>query len=145
MLSTFDLILLGTLVSVGGLAFLHRRERAPIDWKWLNARSSPHLEVSPEDRDKLDRAATLAGTRWLTVGVLTFLLGYTQGADEGYLLGPWSDVLFHVIFVAGCWAMTAYGIGRKVDAATGRAKDRTNASPISTASLHDSPPLRTSD
>jgi hypothetical protein len=135
------LILLGSLVSAGGLVFLRQRKRPPVGWKWLNPRQFPESEVRPEDRDNLERAATLAGTRWLTVGALTLFLAYVHGADEGYLLGPWSDVLFHVIFVAGCWGMTALGIRRKAEAATGR----TNESPIATVSLHNPRPVRTGD
>jgi hypothetical protein len=106
MISTFDLTLLGSLVSAGGLAFLTQG-------KWPHLSSSRRasrrtIELPAECREHHARAAALAAARWLTVGSLTLFIGYVHGADEGYLFGPWGDVLFHLIFVSTCWAATAY-------------------------------------
>lgn len=79
MISTFDLTLLGSLVSAGGLVFLRQ-----------------------------GKSAAIAGARWLTVGALTLFLAYAHGADDGYLFGPWSDVMFHVVFVSACWGATSF-------------------------------------
>ena len=106
MISTFDLTLLGSLVTVGGLALLQHRK-----WPYLSAGRLPSREtagMTPESRDNYERSAAIAATRWLTAGAVTLFLAYTHGAEEGYLFGPWSDVLFHVVFVSASWAMTAY-------------------------------------
>src|SRR5512143_652402 len=79
MISTFDLTLLGSLVSAGGLVFLRQ-----------------------------GKSAAIAGARWLTVGALTLFLAYAHGANDGYLFGPWSDVMFHVVFVSACWGATSF-------------------------------------
>lgn len=81
MISTFDLALLGSLVSAGGLLFLRQ-----------------------------GKSAATAGSRWLTVGALTLLLAYAHGEEEGYLLGPWSDLMFHVVFVSTCWVATSFRV-----------------------------------
>ena len=106
MISTFDLTLLGSLVSAGGLAFLRQGK-----WPYLRVHVlgiGNHLELSAESRDHLTRSMALAGARWLTVGALTLCVAYAHGADEGYLFDPWTDVMFHLIFVSTCWATTAY-------------------------------------
>ena len=123
MISTFNLILLGSLVSAGGLVFLRQRKWPHFEKIWLSGRQSSHAESTRESREKLERSTALAGTRWLTVGALTLFLAYAQGGAEGYLLGPWSDLLLHVVFVAGCWGMTAWGIKRKAEAPAGQTND----------------------
>lgn len=55
-------------------------------------------------------SATTAGARWLTVGAPPLLLAYAHGEEEGYLFGPWRDVMFHVVFVSTCWVATSYRI-----------------------------------
>ena len=141
MISSFDLILLGSLISAGGLVFLQQGKRPHFTWRWLNARQALHGGSTQESRDRLERVVTLAGTRWLTVGVLTLFLAYARDGEEGYLLGPWSDLLFHIVFVAGCWGMTALGIKRKAEASAGQTKDNH----ISPASLTGPHPARISD
>lgn len=111
MISTFDLTLLGSLVSAGGLAFLGQGRWPQLGRKWLAGRQPAHDGWSP-DRDRRDRSITLAGARWLTVGVLTLFLAYAHGAEEGYLFGPWGDVMFHVIFVSTCWGATTFRMKR---------------------------------
>ena len=136
MISTFDLTLMGSLVSAGGLVFLQQAKRphlGHLGWKWLNGRPSHHSGSTSESRNRLERSVTIAGTRWLTLGALTLFLAYVHGAEEGYLFGPWSDVIFHVTFVAGCWAMTAFRIKQSAEQPTGQAND----SPIATVSLPD--------
>ncbi|HSE57653.1 MAG TPA: hypothetical protein VLA99_03045 [Nitrospiraceae bacterium] len=130
MISTFDLILLGSLISAGGLVFLQQAKRPHFEKIWLSGRQAPHAGSTRESRERLERSTALAGTRWLTVGALTLFLAYAQGAAEGYLMGPWSDLLFHLVFVAGCWGMTAWGIKRKAEAPAGQ----TNDCPSSTSS-----------
>ena len=106
MISTFDLTLLGSLVSAGGLVFLRQGT-----WPHLSVHSlglGKRLELSAERRDQHARSTALAGARWLTVGALTLFVAYAHGAAEGYLFSPWTDVLFHIVFVATCWAATAY-------------------------------------
>jgi hypothetical protein len=141
MISTFNLILLGSLVSAGGLVFLRQAKRPHLGWRWLDGRQAHHSGSTPESRERLERSVTIAGTRWLTVGALTLFLAYAHGSEEGYLIGSWSDVMFHVTFVASCWGITAFGIKRKAETPTGQ----TNDSPIATVSLPDPRLSRTSD
>lgn len=136
MISTFDLTLLGSLIVFGGLVFLQHRNWPHFGRIWLSGRRSFHADSTPESRERLERSAVMAGTRWLTVGALTLFLAYAQGGEAAYLFGPWSDVLFHVVFVAGCWGMTALGIKRKTEAPAGRTNDRT----LTSVSLADSHP-----
>ena len=96
MLSTYDLTLLGSLVSVGGVAFLRQGKRA--------------IQLTAERREQQARSTALAGARWLTVGALTLFMAYAHGAKDGYLFGPWTDVIFHIVFVSTCWATTVYRI-----------------------------------
>ena len=104
MLSTYDLTLLGSLVSAGGLAFLRQG-------KWPHhAGRTRTIELPAESREQHARSTALAGARWLTVGALTLFMAYVHGAKEGYLFGPWTDVMFHLVFVSSCWATTAYRI-----------------------------------
>lgn len=109
MISTFDLTLLGSLVSAGGLVFLQQGK-----WPHPGSRRfrSGTLPVEPtgENRENHERSTAVAGARWLTLGALTLFLAYFHGADEGYFFGPWSDVMFHVVFVSTCWGMTAFRI-----------------------------------
>jgi len=111
MISTFDLTLLGGMVSMGGLAFLRQPK-----WPSLGLRRLPRVKSMPEfSKECLKdhaRSTALASARWLTVGILTLLIGYAHGEDHGYLFGPWSDVLFHMLFVSTCWTMTVYRINR---------------------------------
>jgi hypothetical protein len=86
MISTFDLTLLGGLVFAGGLVFLRRGQ-----------------------------SSAVAGGRWMAVGALTLFVAYVHGADDGYLFGPWSDVMFHVFFVSTAWGMTAFRIRRDAE------------------------------
>ena len=102
MISTFDLTLLGSLVSAGGLVFLRHGKWPHFGSRWLRGRTLPAV-MTGESR-------AVAGARWLTLGALTLFLAYFHGAGEGYLFGPWSDVMFHVVFVSTCWGMTAFRI-----------------------------------
>ena len=106
MISTFDLMLLGSLVAAGGLVFVRQGK-----WPYLRVHSlgiGRQLGLSAESRDHLTRSMALAGARWLTVGALTLFVAYAHGAHEGYLFDPWTDVIFHLVFVSTCWAATAY-------------------------------------
>jgi hypothetical protein len=117
MLSTYDLTLLGSLVAAGGIAFLRQG-------KWPHL--IPHcvddptrmIDLPAESREQHARSTALAGARWLTVGALTLFIGYVHGAKEGYLFGPWTDVMFHLVFVSTCWAMTVYRINQAVNRST---------------------------
>ena len=117
MISTFDLTLLGSLVSAGGLVFLRQRE-----WPHLRLHrfriQKQLVDLTAETRDHLERSTTLAGARWLTVGALTLFIAYLHGSEEGYLFGPWADVLFHLVFVSSCWATTAFRIHQAAERAT---------------------------
>jgi hypothetical protein len=107
MISTFDLTLLGSLVSAGGLVFLKQGKWLALTLDRLGI-SNRVIQQSVESREHHARAAALAGARWLTVGGLTLFIAYVHGAEESYLFGPWTDVLFHLIFVSTCWGATAY-------------------------------------
>lgn len=111
MISTFDLLLMGSLVSAGGLAFLRQAKRPHLRRRWLNRQTLPSGSTA-KHRDSMERAVTTAGVRWLTMGALTLLLAYTHGGEAGYLFGLWTDVLFHVTFVSSCWAATTYRLTR---------------------------------
>src|SRR5512146_2754153 len=102
MISTFDMTLMGSLVTAGGLMFLLQAKWPNLGWKQLNGRQYHKSRLAPETLDKLERSVAIAGARWLTVGVLTLFLAYTHGAEEGFLFGPWGDVSFHLIFLSGC-------------------------------------------
>jgi hypothetical protein len=111
MISTFDLTLLGSMVSIGGLAFLRQGK-----WPYMNLSrftgAKPAAALSAERLDRHERSTALAGVRWLTVGALTLFIAYAHGAEEGYLFGAWSDVMFHLVFVSACWTTTAYRINQ---------------------------------
>jgi hypothetical protein len=107
MISTFDLTLLGSLVSAGGLVFLRHGTWPYPSWSLLGIGKRP-FELSAESSHQHARSTALAGVRWLTVGVLTLFIAYVRGAEEGYLFSPWSDVMFHLVFVSTCWATTAF-------------------------------------
>lgn len=139
MISTFDLTLLGSLVSAGGLVFLRLGKRPHLGPRWLNRRQADHGRSTPESRDKLGQWAAIAGTRWLTVGTLTLFFAYAHGAEEGYLFGPWSDVMFHILFVSACWGATAWRLKQAAEQPTGRTHDRS----MSALSLPDTRSSRT--
>ncbi len=102
MISTFDLTLLGCLVSSGGLAFFA--------WPSVVMRLTG-AGVTDGQR----RALMLAAARWLTVGPLCLFLAPTHGADSGYLFDAWGDVLFHLAFLGSCWFATAFRIARTAE------------------------------
>jgi hypothetical protein len=99
MISTFDLTPLGSLVSAGGLVFLRHNKWPYLSWCSLGI-SKRSFELSAESRQQHAQSTALAGARWLTVGVLTLFIAYVHGAEGDYLFGPWSDVMFHVVFVS---------------------------------------------
>ena len=117
MISTFDLTLLGSLVSAGGLMFLRHGKWLYLNWFSLGIGKRP-FEVSAESRRQHARSTALAAARWLTVGVLTLFIAYVHGAEKGYLFGPWSDVMFHVVFVSTCWATTAFRMKQAAERAS---------------------------
>ena len=114
MISTFDLTLLGSMVSAGGLLFLRQGQRPHLNVGWL-ARGDRAAELTANDLKHYARPTALAGARWLTVGALTLFIAYAHGAEEGYLFGPWTDVMFHLIFVSACWATTAFRINQAAE------------------------------
>jgi hypothetical protein len=111
MISTFDLTLLGSLVSAGGLVLLRQGKWPYLDFRWLT-RGKRAIALSPETREQQARSSALAGARWLTVGTLTLFIAYAHGGKDGYLFGPWADVMFHLAFVSTCWATTVYRINQ---------------------------------
>lgn len=141
MLSTFDLTLMGSLVSAGGLLFLLKAKRPHLGWTWFTERQSVNQRSTSESCDRLERSSAIAGARWLAVGALTLLVAYLHGAEDGYLFGPWSDVTFHVIFVSACWGTTAYRMNQSAE----RPPDHINDDPVSTLSLPDTVHSQTTD
>jgi hypothetical protein len=117
MLSTYDLTLLGSLVSAGGLAFLRQGKSPHLTVHWLAGRTRT-IDLPAESREQHARSTALAGARWLTVGALTLFMAYVHGAKEGYLFGPWTDVIFHLVFVSTCWATTVYRINQAANRST---------------------------
>jgi hypothetical protein len=117
MISTFDLTLLGSLVSVGGLAFLRQGK-----WPYLDlhriALQKRLVELTGETLEHHERSTALAAARWLTVGGLTLFIAYMHGSEESYLFSPWTDVLFHLVFVSSCWITTAFRINQAAERAT---------------------------
>jgi hypothetical protein len=111
MMSSFDLTLLGSMVSVGGLAFLRQGKWPHLDLRLLTG-VNPAGKLIADNLEQHARFTALAGARWLTVGVLTLFIAYAHGAEQGYLFGPWTDVLFHLLFVSTCWAATLYRINQ---------------------------------
>lgn len=118
MISTFDLTLLGTLISVGGIVFLRLGKWPHLGSRWLSRHEADDFRLTSESRENRERSTALAGVRWLTVGALTLFVAYAHGADEGYFFGPWSDIMFHLIFVAACWGMTAFRIKQAAERST---------------------------
>ena len=62
--------------------------------------------------------ATAVSLLFLALGsviALTLFIAYAHGAEEGYLFGPWTDVMFHLIFVSACWATTAFRINQAAE------------------------------
>ena len=106
-ISTFDLTLLGSLVSAGGLVFLRQGKWPHLDLHRLGI-GKRTSEMNPESLEHHARSTMLVGARWLTVGALTLFIAFAHGAKEGYLFGPWIDVFFHIAFVASCWSFTAF-------------------------------------
>ena len=111
MISTFDLTLLGSLLSAGGLVLLRQGKWPHDDFHRLR-RGKRAIALTPETREQQARSTALAGARWLTVGALTLFIGYVHGEKDGYLFGPWADVMFHIAFVSACWATTVYRINQ---------------------------------
>ena len=111
MISTFDLTLLGSFVSAGGILFLCRGKQPQFGSRWLTAERS--IILSEKGREQHERATLLEAARWLTVGALILFIAFLHGAEEGYLFGPWSDVMFHVVFVSTCWATAALRINKR--------------------------------
>jgi hypothetical protein len=118
-ISTFDLTLLGSLVSTGGILFLCRGKRPQFGSRRRTADRS--LILSEEGSEQHERASLLEAARWLTVCILTLFVGLLHGAEEGYLFDPWSDVMFHVVFVSTCWATAALRINKRTAAVRLRA------------------------
>ena len=117
MISTYDLMLLGSLVTAGGLALLRQGKWPHLNVHWRSG-SKRTIELSAEHRDEYARSTALAGARWVTVGALTLFIAYVHGAKEGYLFGPWTDVMFHLLFVSTCWATTVYRISQVANRST---------------------------
>ena len=105
------------MVSAGGMLFFRQSKRPYLGFDWLRS-GMRAAELTMETREHRARSAALAGARWLTVGALTLFIAYVHGAKEGYLFGPWTDVMFHVIFVSTCWATTAFRINQAADRTT---------------------------
>lgn len=125
MISTFDLTLMGALISLGGLLFflVGNRRRAT---SHLSACGNDMHEEHAQLGDGRERAEFLAGMRWLTVGILVLFVGFTRGNASGYLFDLWTDVAFHVGILSACWAATAYRV--KHVAGAGRPALRSSSS-----------------
>jgi hypothetical protein len=117
MISTFDLTLLGSMVSAGGLAFLRQGKWPYLDVARLGG-GTRVADLTAESRQHQERSTALAGARWLTVGALTLFVAYAHGGEDGYLFSPWGDVMFHVFFVASCWSFTAFRINQTAERVT---------------------------
>ena len=105
------------MVSAGGVLFLRQGKGPYLGFDRLRS-GMRAAELTMENREHRARSAALAGTRWLTVGALTLFIAYVHGAKEGDLFGPWTDVMFHVIFVSTCWATTVFRINQAADGLT---------------------------
>jgi hypothetical protein len=112
MISTFDLILLGGLISLGGLVFLFRAYRPQSVGSPAGIVSARMGNSSIGRNETRQRAEAMAGVRWLTIGALALFVGYTRGSDSGYLFDFWGDLMFHTALLSGCWAATAFRINR---------------------------------
>lgn len=133
MISTFDLTLLGALVSAGGLLFLLSAHRLHLGFGRFMRAADQNGPGSGRTGEHAKHSARMAGVRWLTVGALTLFLAYTHGADEGYLFGPWADVMFHVTLLSACWTATAYRINQASGQPAAEAPTAPNAPLSSTA------------
>lgn len=104
--SGFHLLLLGTLVSVGGALLLAKRH-------WRRPASSvgplpPGLPGNPFTirHDIIRHSETMAGVRWLTIGGLALLFGLARKGEVAYFIGFWTDILLHVAVLSGVWVAT---------------------------------------
>ena len=112
MINTFDLILIGSLISLGGLIFLFRAYRLRPTGTPPEIPTAVMKSRTPGLAETHQRAEAMAGVRWLTIGALTLFIGYTRGCNSGYLFDFWSDLLFHTALLSGCWAATVFRIKR---------------------------------
>jgi hypothetical protein len=90
MISTFDLFLLGSLISLGGLVFLLRAYRPQSTGSPLDIVFSVMRSRDTGLNETRLKAEAMAGVRWLTVGALALFLGYTGEAtlDTSSISGP---------------------------------------------------------
>lgn len=106
-ISAFDLFVLGTLVSLGGMLFLAKAY-------WRPSVPEGMAEIPPGGpnpvllrREFLRHSHTTAGVRWLTIGTIAFFLGATRGNETGYFFGPWTDIFLHGAVLSLSWLVTA--------------------------------------
>jgi hypothetical protein len=128
MISTYDLALLGCLISLGGIGFLfrgYRRHSITSRRAILTGMQNGTEEIHADQR----RVEITAGVRWLTVGALILFIGSTRGAESGYIFGLWTDVPFHVGLLSVCWFATLY----RLKNVPGRKKPVPNPLPASVA------------
>ncbi len=106
-ISAFDLFVLGTLVSLGGMLFLARAYwRASLPEGAADPMLAGHNPVRLRN-EILQHSHTKAAVRWLTIGAIAFILGATRGSETGYLFGPWSDIFAHAAVLSLSWVVTA--------------------------------------
>jgi hypothetical protein len=115
-IGAFDLLVLGTLVSVGGAAFIAKAYwRTPLS---ETVKRTPVAQANPVlIRHQIHQHLhALAGVRWLAVGAVALFLGVTRGEEAAYFFGPWADVLVHAAVLSLSWVATVArtrGMSRK--------------------------------
>lgn len=110
--SGFHLLVLGVLVSLGGLLLLAKRRWRPAPA--AGALCGRSLAVREET---IRHSETMAGTRWLTIGALALAIGLARGGETSYFVGFWEDIVLHVGVLSVSWVAT-------VARANGTSRDR---------------------
>lgn len=110
--SGFHLLVLGVLVSLGGLLLLAKRRwrPAPAGDGALCGRSTALRE------ETIRHSEAMAGTRWLTIGGLALAIGLARGGETSYFVGFWEDIFLHVGVLSISWVATvarAKGVSRE--------------------------------
>jgi hypothetical protein len=92
----FDFLLLGILTLAGGVVLIVKGRRR-------SSRRNP-----PFARQQVVRHAhNTAGARWLTVGVVAFILAFTRGRDTMFLVEHWENVLMPLTVLTVAWVITS--------------------------------------
>jgi hypothetical protein len=95
-MSGFDFLIQAILTSVGGALLLAKGYGQAACDETLSAR-----------RKDVRHTHMMAGTRWLAIGGLAFLLAVTRGRDTLFLVEHWENVLVPCLVLTTAWVITS--------------------------------------